>query len=108
MLSRKESGLLARGDPAAALLEMQQETTEIGQQGGLAMAYYALGRAADSDAALARMRDGPSTGAFEIAVVYAYRGQSDETMQWLERAYAQRDPNLCYLNPELPLKNLDE
>jgi hypothetical protein len=29
--------------------------------------------------------------AFEIAEVYGFRGQSDEAMHWLERAYAQKD-----------------
>jgi hypothetical protein len=37
------------------LLQMQQETSDEAQQGGLAMPYHALGRKADSDAALARM-----------------------------------------------------
>ena len=34
-----------------------------------------------------------------IAEVYAFRSQPDEVMPWLERAYAQKDPFLCYLNP---------
>jgi hypothetical protein len=47
--------LLVRGENAAAVLEMQHETTDEGRQGGMAMVYFALGRKADSDAALARM-----------------------------------------------------
>ena len=47
--------LLERGDRDAALLEMQQETNDVGKQEGLAIVYYALGRKAESDAALARM-----------------------------------------------------
>jgi adenylate cyclase len=99
--------LLARGDRDGALLEMQQETTEDVQYWGLAIAYYALGRKSDSDAALSRLIKEHADGdAYGIAEVYAYRGQSDEAMHWLERAYAQKDPNLCYLKPELPKKTL--
>jgi hypothetical protein len=39
--------------------------------------------------------------------VYAFRGQADEAMHWLERAYAQRDPGLTYIEADLPLKNLE-
>ncbi len=39
------------------------------------MAYYALGRKADSDAALARMlKEQAAENAFGIAEVYAFRG----------------------------------
>jgi TolB-like protein/Flp pilus assembly protein TadD len=44
--------LLARGDRDAALLEMQQEPIDEGKRQGLAIAYYALGRKLESDAAL--------------------------------------------------------
>jgi hypothetical protein len=58
------------------------------------MAYHALGRRSDSDAALARMlKEQATENAFEIANVYAFRELSDEAMHWLERAYAQKDPN---------------
>jgi TolB-like protein len=100
--------VLALGDREAALLEMQQETDEAGKQPGLAMVYYALGRKTDSDAALARMLKEQADGnAFGIAEVYAFRGQSDEAMHWLERAYAQKDSGLSYIKGDLPLKNLE-
>jgi predicted Zn-dependent protease len=99
--------LLASGDGEAALAEMKQETAEDGQQLGLAMTYYALGRKPESDAALAQMRkEQADENAFGIAEVYAFRGQSDEAMYWLERAYSQKDPYLIYLKIELPQKSL--
>ncbi len=99
--------LLARGDRDAALLEMQQETVDEGKQGGLGMVYYALGRKGDSDSALARMVKEHADGyAFYIAEVYAFRGQLDEALHWLERSYAQKDPYLIYVKVELPLKGL--
>ncbi len=99
--------LLARGDREAALLEMQQETTDDGQQAGLAMVYYALGRTAESDAALARLLKEHADGdAFEIAEVFAFRGQTDDAMHWLERAYVQKDNVLYMVKFDLPLKSL--
>jgi TolB-like protein/Tfp pilus assembly protein PilF len=100
--------LLARGARDAALVEMQQEMSDEAQQGGLAMVYHALGRKADSDAALARMLKEQAEGnAFGIAEVYAFRGQVDEAMHWLERAYAQRDPSVTTIKADLPLRNIE-
>ncbi len=100
--------LLARGDRDAALIEMQQETTDDGKQQGLAMVYYAFGRKADSDTALGRLiKEYADREAFEIAEVHAFRGQPDEAMHWLERAYAQKDPVLFYVKGDLLLKNLE-
>jgi TolB-like protein/tetratricopeptide (TPR) repeat protein len=100
--------LLARGDRDAALLAMQQEETEGARQVGLAIAYYALGRKADSDAALAlAIKKYADLYAFEIAVAYAFRKEADEAIHWLERAYAQKDSGLVYVKVELPLKNLE-
>jgi hypothetical protein len=35
-----------------------------------------------------------STGAYQIAEVYAWWGNKDQAVQWLERAYAQYDGGL--------------
>jgi TolB-like protein/Tfp pilus assembly protein PilF len=100
--------LLARGDHDAALAEMQQETADDGKLAGLAMVYHALGRKAESDRALVRLvKEHADLSAFEIAEVYAFRGQSDEAMQWLERAYAQKDVGLLYVNGDTPLKGIE-
>jgi tetratricopeptide (TPR) repeat protein len=93
---------LWRGDRDGALLEIQKEPTDDGKQIGLAMVNHALGRRADSDAALARMIKEQADGnAYGIAEVYAYRGQYDEAMLWLERAYTQKDPFLFYVKAEI-------
>ena len=44
--------------------------------------------------------------AYQIAAVYAFRNQSDEAFEWLERAYAQRDSGLIETKMDPLLKNL--
>ena len=56
------------------------------------MAYSALGRKADSDAALAQtLKKYGADYPAEIATVYGFRGESDEAFKWLDRAYEQKD-----------------
>jgi hypothetical protein len=62
---------------------------------GLALAYHALGRNAESDAALARMRNADADlEATSIAIVYAYRGEFDHAFEWLDRSIAVRNVDL--------------
>ena len=99
---------LERGDRDGALLEMQQETIDDGKQQGLALVYYALGRKADADAALAALiREQADRNALDVAEVYAFRGESDVAVHWLERAYAQKDPWLFQIHYSWLMKNLE-
>ena len=60
-----------------------------------AIAYHALGRKEESDAALSElMMKYRASNAYEITQVYAFRNQTDKAFEWLDRAYAQRDPSL--------------
>ena len=71
------------------------------------MAYYALGRKKESDAALSELvTKYHAGGAYQIALVYAFRNQSDEAFEWLERAYAQRDGGLIGTKMDPLLKSL--
>jgi TolB-like protein len=98
---------LARGERATALDAINQEPIELGKQFGLVVAYHVLGRPADSDAALnGLLADGAKGNAFMIAQAYAYRGQLNDAMHWLERAYAEKDPFLFYAKVELSLTPL--
>jgi tetratricopeptide (TPR) repeat protein len=70
-----------------------------------ALTYYALGRKKESDAALRElMMKYHASNAFEIATIYAFRNQTDQAFEWLERAYAQRDPSRMFTKVE-PLLN---
>jgi tetratricopeptide (TPR) repeat protein len=89
--------LLQRGRPQEALAEMEAEAAPYTDL-GLAMAYDALGRRTDADAALARaVQAFERTGIYgelNIALVYAARGDRGRAFDWLERAIAARDLNL--------------
>ena len=56
------------------------------------MAYFAQGKRKHADQKLAEATGHNGTlWACEIARVHAYRGESDHALQWLHRAYNQRD-----------------
>jgi TolB-like protein len=84
--------LLVRGQAAAALTEFSKETVEAARLGGSAMAYFAMGRKADSNTALAQLLNNHADRySFRIAQVYGFRGDADEALKWLDLAYAQKD-----------------
>ena len=71
------------------------------------MVYHPLGREQDSNTALAELIAKHETGsAFQIAQVYAFRGETDKSFEWLERAYEQRDAGLTIIKTDPLLKNL--
>ena len=101
--------LLARGRPQEALVEMQQETNDGLKLAGKAMAYHSLGRQPASEAALKELITTHGSGAaYNIAEVYAYRGETDKALDWLERAYQQHDSGLTYLKTDWLLKGLHQ
>jgi tetratricopeptide (TPR) repeat protein len=86
--------LIARGGFDAALKEMLAETEQIPKDAGLASVYHALGRNAESDAALARLTNEYSYWPCGVALVHASRAEPDQALEWLEKAYDVRDPDL--------------
>ena len=99
--------LIAERKPQQALAEIEKEPNEWGKFTGQALAYHALGREQDSNAALdALIAKYESGGAYQIAEVYAYRGESDKSLEWLERAYQKRDPGLTEINSDPMFKNI--
>ena len=84
--------LLARSEPDKALVEFLKEPSEPVRLVGSALAYFSLGRKAESDAALAQYIKGYADySPSGVATIYAFRGESDEAFKWLDRAYAQKD-----------------
>jgi TolB-like protein len=86
--------LVARGEHEAALKEMQAELRPGARDAGLSIVYHALGRRADSDAALERFKRELPYWPVGVALTHAYRGERDQAFAWLEKAYEQRDPDL--------------
>ena len=87
--------LLGKNDAAAALQEFEAEPAEEMKLTGLAIAQHALGRAAESDAALATLTASHAEGAaYYTATVYAYRGEHDRAFEWLDRAVVDHNQNL--------------
>jgi TolB-like protein/DNA-binding winged helix-turn-helix (wHTH) protein len=99
--------LLARKQPEAALAEFLKEPYEADHLDGSAMAYFAIGRRMDSDAALAQVINSHPDDAFGIAEIYAFRGESDEAFKWLNRAYEQKDTRLSFIKGDRLFKNVE-
>ncbi len=99
---------LAQSKPEAALQEMEREKEPARRRQGLALAYHALGRRKEADAALAEVLEKDKEAwSFQIAQIYSFRGEVDEAFEWLERAYAGRDGGFPEMKGNPLLKNLE-
>ena len=84
-----------RGDGEAALKAAAQETDPDWRAYAVALGEQARGDAAAADAALEALIAGHSDDmSFQIAAVYAFRGDADKAFEWLDRAYEQQDPGV--------------
>jgi len=98
---------LQKGDGQAALAEIEQETTEVWRMIGLPMAYHALGRKPDSDAALAALiTKYEKDYSFNIAYVHAFRGDADKAFEWLDKAVEYGDPGISEILLERLFDNI--
>ena len=84
---------LARGKYAEAIADFERMRPEsAGRAEGLVKANFSLDKRSESDAVLASFEskhaDDDSLG---IAAAHAYRGEIEPAIQWLERAYRQRE-----------------
>jgi tetratricopeptide (TPR) repeat protein len=101
--------LLLKGDPNGALAAMQKESSENWRLIGLPMAWHALGKKAESDAALAELiRKFGKESAYNIAYVLAYRGEADRAFAWLDKAVANNDAGLTDIAVDPLLANLHQ
>ena len=96
---------LARGNLDSALTAVREENDSFWRAYGLALINFALGKEEDSDNELSEIiKEDQNDSAFQIAEIYAFRGDTDKAFEWLERAYKQRDSGLAELKGD-PLMN---
>jgi tetratricopeptide (TPR) repeat protein len=94
-----------RADEALAIAE--QEPHEVFRNMALAIVRHAQGRVAESDAALRSLIERFGwTAAYQVADAYACRNEIDKAFEWLERAYAQRDPGVAFAATDIFMRPL--
>jgi serine/threonine protein kinase/Tfp pilus assembly protein PilF len=99
--------LLLRDQRDAALAEMKLEPDDSWRLQGLAIVNHALGQASASDAALTELTSRFSKDApYAIATVHAYRGETAAALDWLDRAYAEKDSLLAAIKIDPLLRSL--
>ena len=76
---------------------MQHAQDTVYKATGLAMVHHALGNQQESDQALKTLIASNSNDAgYQIAEVYAFRGELDHAFKWLEHSYVIRDSGLAF------------
>ena len=85
---------LKDGQPQSALTHFRR-SGEGFSQAGIAAAEYTLGRARESQQALDELKAKYAAGfTYQIAQVYAWRGEKDAAFEWLDHAYAEHDTGM--------------
>lgn len=98
---------ILQGRPQDALPEIERVRLDSTRVLLYAIAYHALGRKKESNAALSELIAKYHRGSeYAIAEVYSFRNQPDEAFEWLERAYGERNSGLIITKVDPLLKNL--
>jgi len=98
---------LLQGRAEEGLAIAQAESHDVFRNLAFTMIHHALGHPVESDAALQALIDGFGwTAAYQVAEAHAYRHEVDKAFEWLERAYAQRDPGATYTASDVLLRPL--
>jgi TolB-like protein/Tfp pilus assembly protein PilF len=101
------NALLLQGRLNEALVESNLERDDGARLGAQALIFHALQRKGDSDAALMKFIETSGTEwPSSVARVFAFRGERDQALAWLDKAYQQRDVDLYYIKGDPLLKNL--
>ena len=99
--------LLDEGRTDDALAQAGREPDQVWKLWATAIINHRIGREAQSDAAIKQLVTEHSDGnAFQIAEVYAVRGDADRAFQWLETAYQKRDSGVTHAKVDPNLASL--
>jgi adenylate cyclase len=92
---------------AQEALGVSRRAGEVWSQTGVAMAEHTLGHAKESQVALDELiAKYAQDSAYQVADVYAWRGEVDKAFEWLERSYVQHDGGLGGIKSDPALKPL--
>ena len=97
---------LSQGHAQEALAEENQEPLIPARLQGEAIVYHAMGRKAESDAALTELVAKYPEGRYVFAEAYAFRGETDQALHWLEEAYDHNDGDLREIKIDPLLKSV--
>jgi len=98
---------LIDGQAQEALATFQSNPDEIFRNTGVALAEHTLGDTKASQQALdSLIAAAAGEAAYQIAEVYAWRGEKDKAFEWLERAHRQQDGGLVSTKADLLLASL--
>ncbi len=101
--------LLAQGDAPAALVAMEQVTDDLQKPFGMAIVQHALGNVDASNAAFNEfIKIWGAIAPYQLAMLYAFRGEIDHALDSLEEAYDIRDPGLTQMVLEPWFANLHD
>jgi tetratricopeptide (TPR) repeat protein len=97
----------ALGDPQSARASCETHPDHWLSQWCLSVAYDKLGRHADAEAVLSKMKLAlGNTGAYQYATIYAQWGNQAKALEWLETSWRLRDPGLNYVKTDTLLDPL--
>jgi len=99
---------ILQGKSEKAIVTIQKEIDEGWRLYGLAQAFYNAGQITESDSALkALIADYGGESSYQIAQVYAFRGNADLAFEWLEKAYSSRDGGLSEFKGDPFMKKIE-
>src|SRR4051812_23834492 len=100
------SSLLFQGRFAEAVERARSEPAGYARLVITAAAQWSLKNVPESNAALEQLLKLADVAAYQVAEVYAYRGDADNAFRWLERARTQHDPGISLLRTDLAVVKL--
>ena len=100
--------LLLQGRLDEARTAFHRSSNDFFRAMGDAMVDHSLGRAAESQRALDSLLALPVVrkGSYQVAQIYAWRGEADRAFEWLGYAVEERDPGLTYLKRDPVMRAL--
>jgi TolB-like protein/tetratricopeptide (TPR) repeat protein len=101
---------LLDGHSQQALDVFRQDKDPVFRQNGVALAQHTLGHAEEARAAIDELvrTNAVQAADYQIAEVYAWRGEKNGAFEWLDRAFARRDGGLVVVKVDPLLASLHD